>query len=263
MKKSIKLRIIAGVLSKEMFLSLFAGTIMLTQPIWIYLSTLLAKENLPTGVYLFYICHSKGCFDIFAPALAVLPYSSCFIDEYSSKNTYFIISRAPRAIYYVEHIMTRSLCGGLATSLPNIILLLFCIAYGTPYLADNIPNGFSTLFKDTVLETYQFQLNGYMVPLIVIFLTFVFGVVWANIGMLFAVAIPNKYASVAFPIMTYFFISLVFYVLDWHEYSPMSFIIPQADKIESIFHVLTCQLVLLLFLICIIVYLLHRRLKNA
>ena len=235
---------------RELLLIILVGVVILFQPLLRYMSDLLSQTGKMPGILLFYTSHSQGCFDIFAPALASIPFSAKFIDEYNDKNIYFILTRERKWKYCVHHIVIRLINGGLGVALPNVILLIFCAVCGTSYTPNDVPRGFSTLFQNTALEPFQFMLNGYMVAVIVVILSFVFGLIWSSIGVLFSAMIPNKYAAVAFPMIVYYFISLILYGIGANQYSPMAMIIPNAEGIENLGFVFLFQLVVLT--ICVV-----------
>lgn len=247
----------------ELISSVIVGFAVLMQPILRYMDTLISMTNLPIGIILFYTSHSQGGFDIFAPALASIPFSSRLIDEIKSKNIHFKLVRQSKRSYCAYHILSRIMFGGTAVSAPNVLLLIFCIIFGKPYLADDIPSGFDSLFQNTALEKYEFMLNGYMTAVIVIVLAFLFGSIWSMVSMLFGVLTLNKYAAVAFPMILYYAISLIFYGIGLIKYSPMSMMFPNAEGISSLSFVFVYQLIILLISVVLSYFLLYRRVKNA
>lgn len=248
---------------RELILIILVGTMILFQPLLRYMSDLLSQTGQMPGILLFYTSHSQGCFDIFAPALASIPFSAKFIVEYNGKNIYFILTRQSKWKYCVHHIIIRLINGGLGVALPNVILLIFCAVFGTSYTPNDVPRGYSTLFQDSALEPFQFMLNGYMVAVIVVILSFVMGLIWSSVGILFSALLPNKYAAVAFPMIVYYFISLILYGIGANQYSPMAMIIPNAEGIESLGFVFLLQFIVLTICVVSSYILMMKRVKDV
>lgn len=246
-----------------MLISILIGFIFLFQPLLgvIYMSS---KNSIPIDyVYIFYVPHASGVFDLFAPALAVLPAATLFCDEYNSGFLKSILMRTDKKKYIIERIICNSISGGFALAIPILLIFVVSLVFGEPYLKSNIPENFSTFYEGTVFENIQFIWGGLFVSVITIVLTFIFGMVWANAGLCISAFVTNKYVSLAFPIILYYCASITLYRFNLIMLSPMNTIMPNADKTPSLSFVFVYQFILWCTGATLFAFGIHRRLKNV
>lgn len=240
-KKHILALLKKEIRSSGFVICIICGMVFLLQPIFSVLMTNLFKSTRLEYSALLNISLNSGAFALFAPGLAVLPYSTSFSRHINSKFISFLLIRQSHKSYLLGNIFLNSILGGLSTSLPICILSLISIVLGKPYQKQNIPEGFQTLFFDTVFEDIEFQWGGILVLLICIVLAFFFGSLWANIGLCVSSFCKNKYVILSFPMIIYYLLSVLFYSTGNVRYSPLNMIYPIARGSIGIIPILVIQ----------------------
>ena len=202
--KNFMFSIKQGIFSYNFILSLIAGFFLLIGPIWNILVVCIKNSFSLDYCYILNSAVSNGSFCVFAPLLATISYTASFSDEIKSGLIRDILIRENKISYLLKKMMANSICGGLTLSAPLIILTIVSIVVGVPYSVEDIPAGNSTIFENTVFENFQFVWGGLLVSLICVFLTFLSGMVWSNVGLCLSAFVQNKYIAVGFPLVLYY-----------------------------------------------------------
>ena len=263
MHRSLHLQLKRELFSFPMFISIVIGLVFLLHPLCIPLFMSIKYASPFDYVFIFYTPHSGGVFDLFAPALAVLPAATVFCDDYNSGYIKSITMRTTKKKYIAERLLCNSIAGGFALAIPVLFIFAISLIFGEPYLRSSIPDGFSTFYADTVFENIQFVWGGLLVSVIVIALTFLFGMVWASIGLCVSAFLTNRYIALAFPIILYYSINILFSRLGFTMLSPVNTIMPNAYMTPSLVYVLVFQFILLFTSAILFVFGVNRRLKNV
>ena len=139
-------------------------------------------------------------FTVFLPLFPVLAYSSDFCEEYESGYYRMILARMSVRGYAQARIISVAISGGAAVGLP---VMLMCIGAGcfgiTNVSAVDMLRVEADMEMVFISQAYGF---GVVVALKAV-LGFLFGAVWALVGLAFAVWFVNKYVSLIAPFVLY------------------------------------------------------------
>ena len=177
----------------------FAGLLMVT---WILVSAAFhAPLNRSRSSY--FIMMEMFAASGFTPFAAIFPglaYASAFCEEYSSGYIKLIYSRMPPKKFGLTRIVTVALSGGTMLAIPFIIALSIAYCCGI----SGIPTGSDEgLMAGTALVFYIENYGEWYIFLWKVILGFLFGCIWALVGLAFAVWFPNKYVALMAPFVLY------------------------------------------------------------
>ena len=123
-----------------------------------------------------------------------------FCEEYSSGYIKLIYSRMPPKKFGLTRIVTVALSGGTMLAIPFIIALSIAYCCGI----SGIPTGSDEgLMAGTALVFYIENYGEWYIFLWKVILGFLFGCIWALVGLAFAVWFPNKYVALIAPFVLY------------------------------------------------------------
>ncbi len=192
-----------------------------------------------------YSSHARTGFDLFAPILAVLPASTLFCDDYSSGYLKSILGRVDQNRYIRETVICSSISGGLAVFLPSLITSVFYIIIGSPNTPEMLSQGQTTFLDESIFASIQFVWGGGLVVLLLLVLAFLFGALWANVGLWVSSVIPNRYMTLAGPFVLYFALHLIFYRVGFLlVLSPVSMLMPVVTFISNLAYPFVYQILL-------------------
>lgn len=145
-------------------------------------------------------------FIVFVPVFPVLGYSSSFCEEYESGYYRMILARMGMKKYARTRMISAGLSGGVIVGLPMLLYCLFAGYFGTAEITD-----VNALRVDADVEMVQIALRyGYAaMAALKVLLCFLFGSLWALVGLAFAVWIPNRYVSLLAPFVLYESLSIL------------------------------------------------------
>jgi hypothetical protein len=139
----------------------------------------------------------------FTPFAAIFPglaYASAFCEEYSSGYLKMICSRISPKKFGITRIVTTALSGGVMLMIPFMIAMCIVYCCGVPGVPKGSDEG---LMAGTALVFYIENYGEWYVFIWKVALGFLFGCVWALVGLAFAVWIPNKYVALIAPFVLY------------------------------------------------------------
>ena len=245
------------ILSIGMMLAAVLGLVMLL--VWYYqdLKSYFALGFLIKYDYVAFFRYALtgGGFLIFTPILVVLPGVIQFCDDYNSGYSRFIITRVSKKTFLVKRYISTIISGGIACMLPLLLLLI-----GTLILCD-APEDYDTFANYVIYGKFADWWNGIAPMAHICLYGFIFGMVWASIGMMFASMIPNRYVALGLPVALFYGANVVLNALNLTKFSPVNMIL--LDIQDSQAFVLIYQLVLLVVSGVIYILVGNRRLKNA
>lgn len=187
-----------AVFSINFLVSLMASLLLLISPIFEHLASYLKYGGRLPWIYFLDLTMTTGSFCIFAPLLAAFPYTSRFCEEYESGYIKSILIRENPARYLLTKFLANGTAGGLALFVPLALFIIVLLFIGIPYRTKDVPEGFVTIYEQTIFQHSQFLWGGIAVMLIFLLLTFLSGAVWANVGLCLSVFVRNKYLAVGF-----------------------------------------------------------------
>lgn len=133
------------------------------------------------------------------PALASLPYcESYWVDKNSGFNK-SIYTRAKKRYYFISKYITNFIIGGVAVTIPlifNLYLLMMILPSVNPSIFDT-----HGLAKDMFATLYYF--HPYLYVGVYLAMTFVYGGIFASIGLAASAYCNNKFLVVATPVLIY------------------------------------------------------------
>jgi len=243
------------IISPNMLVSVVIGVIMLLWnhvSSWInynlYIGPLSLKEMGSIFLDDIYKAYNFSGFGLFAPFLAVLPAATLFCDDYNSGYIIPVIGRSGQKRYVAESISCVTLSGGLALLIPCFIAYTFFLFNGKLNTHENMYNGYSTVFDETVYSEIQYVWGGLFLYVLLLALAFLFGAVWALAGYLTSTITTNRYITLAAPFVIYFTSHLVLYRTNtFLLFSPINMIFPDGVFIPHPVFPFIYQIVLLLF----------------
>lgn len=248
------------VFSKTMLITIIIGVILLFFPIYPDIfAAFNFYERRPDFLYYINIMHIVGVFDLFAPVLASLPCSSIYYDDLYRKTIFYILPRSGRYKYIAIRISVCSVAGGLAILIPTVALTIISLIFGKPHLQ----SGGTVLLDNTCMSGIEFAGGGFLITVILLMLAFIFGAVWAVIGMTLSAFIESKYTSYAGPFMIYFGSSMLLAQSEKSlTFSPINMLFPDYHNIPSLLFCFAYQITLYIFSISLFYIKSNRRLKN-
>ena len=221
-----------AVFSVNFLVSMMVSLILLISPIFETLAAYLKYGGRLPWIYFLDLTMTSGSFCIFAPLLAAFPYTSRFCEEFESGYIKSILIRENPARYLRTKFFANGIAGGLALSVPLALFIVVLLFIGVPYRAEDVPEGFVTIYNQTIFQHSQFLWGGIAVLLIFVLLTFLSGAVWANVGLCLSVFVRNKYLAVGFPLVLYYGVTVILVGTDIYGFSPMNLIYPTtADSV--------------------------------
>lgn len=228
---SLVVRLKNNFFSIPMAFSVFVGTFLVFRPFFpLFFDGGLSGGEKLDYAYIVSIVHGTGVFNLFVPAIAVLPAACQFCNDYSSGYFRFVLARKSKRTYLFETMLGTGLIGGIAVAIPLILLLLFSVTCGAPYLSANVPHTEASVFYMTVFEDIQFIGGGLFVQAISITLAFLSGAIWSVVGLASSAFSPNKFVAVTFPLALYYGMGVLFYRFNLVQFSPLNTIMPTSSE---------------------------------
>lgn len=256
-------------ISLQMLFSIFLGCFMLIYP---NLNSIKAAINIkndysPLDLDLIYHSHAGGCFDLFAPFIAVLPTSVTLCDEINNGFSNTILLRTSRKKYYLEHITISGLAGGIALSFPTAFVSVFFVLVGQPFYPKNeiINIGVLTsVFQNTIFEHIQSWRGGIGVLIILTIFSFLFGAIWSTISLCIGALSKKRFLAISAPFAIYFLLFLLCYrIPSLLIISPVNLLMPDLSTIPSIQFVFTYLGIFYMSIVVLCFYSMKRGLSNV
>ena len=137
----------------------------------------------------------------FAAIFCVLPFADSFCEDYNSGYIHSIVLRIGSKKYALQRFITTAFSGGLLTGFTVFTVLLTCyIAAEVPDTADTVVFMQNTLwYKNGILLRY----NGLLFFAYRVLFAFLFGCLWASIGLCISTLVINRYITFVAPFVLY------------------------------------------------------------
>ena len=266
MSKSLKERLKRTIFSKGMLISILIGVLMLSWQTVMREISYYSKygENIKLGIFIdeIYNAHTHSGYDFFAPIFAVLPAAIIFCDDYNSGYIKNILTRTNKKRYIKETFFCSSIAGGLAIFIPTTINVVVNYILGEKNFAQN--QGYTSILDDTIFANIQYIGGGVLVAIMILILSFLFGAIWSNIGLLISAVKPNRYLALSVPFAIFFAIHIVCYKIGSILFlSPMNLIVPLENFIPSIIFPFVYQIAIFIIVYIAFYYFAKRRIKDV
>ncbi len=182
--------------------------------------------------FIYGACH--WVLPILATVIAVLPFADSLISDRSSGYVSFILSRAPFKKYIKSKFFANLIAGGVGLSLPLVIIyVIINIFYQRGFLPVPEPGEIwvnpripYAALAGPMGNFYRVKPDLYVFFLIVLF--FIFGAIYATLGLALSLFIHNRYVALATPFILSQVASFVFDVFGKSQLSTVSTLIPFA-----------------------------------
>lgn len=170
---------------------------------------------------------NSGAFVLYAPLAATLSYSDSYAQERSQKLSRYILLRIKHKQYLITKFFVNGLTGGLAVALPMAIFFGFT---SLKYVR-MLPPLSSSGYTEDWMRCYGFLSQFYLPsPDMYIFyrilLGFIFGLVFATLGMAISAFTKNRYIISSFPLIFKFILAFGVNFLGIPVFSPDYVLIP-------------------------------------
>lgn len=144
---------------------------------------------------------SASGFTPFAAVFPVLAYATVYCEEYQSGYDRMLLARMSPWRFGGMRIVTVALSGGVMMAVPIALVCMVAYTCGIP----GIPQGSDAgmLLESDILYTYIVQYGDWYIAAGKTLQGFLFGCVWALVGLAFAVWIPNRYVALIAPFVLY------------------------------------------------------------
>lgn len=136
----------------------------------------------------------------FAAIFPVMAYSTAFCEERSSGYLRMILSRMSIRRFAWTRICTVALSGGIMLAIPFSTVSVIAYAGGAHGLPAGSDEG---LFYGTKMIEYIVRYGDWYILVGKVLLGFLFGAMWALVGLAFSVWIPNRYVGLIGPFVLY------------------------------------------------------------
>lgn len=210
-----------------------------------------------------YVAKTQSGLSLFGPLFSCIVGGTFFCEHYKSGYIDFSLVRLGKSKYEKLLIKMTTLIGGIGIAVPcSIVYILFAVFGDFNYPVD-LTQFSASAFDETVYCESQFIWNGIFILIYLIILDFVYGALWASVGLMVSCLIPNKYIAVSMPLMVYLMLHLLFYRLNLVVFSPVSMVMPAESFIPYQLYPLLYQLIALLAVDYISIRLLNRRLSGC
>lgn len=176
---------------------------------------------------------------IFAPLIAALPFSASYLFDRQTQYVHHILLRTSFWRYISTKAIVNALAGGLALALPFIGIFAFAYFFyfrGIPplessaiRLADGPWGPFSELYRSTP--------SLYLLTLFI--RTFIFGAIYATVGLAISTITDNRYLVIVLPFVLYLLIEFILETLKLGAWGPLAALDPLANRLASTTTILT------------------------
>lgn len=170
----------------------------------------------------------KGIISLIVPLLAVLPFADSYLSDRLNGYVNSVLLRTTWRHYLSAKFLANLLAGGVAVALPILLLFAYTIgAYPRGILpieqsrtvVGGIPDGPFASFYRPSPALYIFLLAG---------LAFIFGTVYATLGLAVSALTRSRYIVLATPFLLYHIANFVLAVLQLEEWTPPATFISDA-----------------------------------
>lgn len=178
----------------------FAGLAAVTALLLGTVVTMSVLDGSRSSYFILFDAFGASGFGPFAPVFPVLAYATSFCEEYQSGYYRLIFARMSPMRFGRIRICTVALSGGVMFAVPFAIVCLMAFTLGAP----GVPRGSDEgMLEGMILLAYITKYGDWYIGVGKTLIGFLFGCVWALVGLAFAVWIPNRYVALIAPFVLY------------------------------------------------------------
>lgn len=176
-------------------------------------------------------------FTPFAPIFCYMPYAVSFCNDVNAGYHILITNRIGAKRYGVARPISVALSGGIVMSLIFSVTILLCVSFAAyPDTAETVDFMRNTTWARGGLLLAQ---NGLWVYLGRTALAFLFGALWALIGLAISTISPNRYVVLVAPFALY---QISWYILGSSMFNPLHMLRADHDDLPSLVFVFIYQI---------------------
>lgn len=151
------------------------------------------------------------------PIIAALPFSTSYLEDIKNGMIKYIDVRSNHTKYLISKFLANGLMGGLAVSLPIIILTIVVSIFFKGNINDFFgKGGYGGVFSNLVIY------NFYLYSVVHISIDFIFGFAYASIAIAVSSFIKNTIAVMISPFLFWMGGDLILNIFNIYSYSPTS-----------------------------------------
>ncbi|MGW5983713.1 membrane-spanning protein [Bacillus mycoides] len=191
----------------------------------------------PLGTYNWWFMYNINMyislFTIVFPLLASIAYSDSYVEDIKSGFIKNILVRYSKTKYLITRFLINFVLGGIVVITPLLInLLLYTIMI--PSIEPNAFLGANIVSDRGFLPELYFNHPNLHITFR-IFICFLFGGVFASIGLACSIIVQNRYAVVIIPFIMYIFLDIIATSMKLEKFSPIVFIFYDIPYSSTIF----------------------------
>lgn len=167
-------------------------------------------------------------FPPFAAIFCVIPFAGSFCEDYNSGYINFTILRTGVSKYAFQRCTTVLLSGGiLMSSVVSATIAVCAVLANAPDTEETIAFMRHTIWAR---EGVILMCHGLIFSILKILLAFLFGAVWAGVGLVISVLSANSYVTYICPFVIY---QILWFALEGSAFNPEYYLRGDADFIPS------------------------------
>ncbi len=226
-------------LSPKIYVSLLVGLIILLRPLYS------AFIHSTQGTFFQFLSVPFGLSDYtpFAAIFCVLPFADSFCIDYNSGFINEIIARIGTKKYSRQRCLSVAISGGFTMAATIGVTILVCaILSNQPDTEDTVRFMYKSIWArmDLILKYY-----GLAVVAMKILLAFLFGCLWALVGLVVSTYFTNCYVTYIAPFVLY---QVLWFILADKAFNPVYLLRGDSEFIPSLWFILCYQSILIIAL---------------
>lgn len=237
-----------------LYISILLGLLILNRPLF---------ENIISGTIgegsisqFLSVPFALSDFTPFATVFCVLPYADSYCEDYNSGYYRFTVCRLGSKKYAYLRSVNVALSGGLVMASIILITILFCGSLAN--LSDTSDRIEFMRNSIWVRSGIIYVMNGIPYLALRVVFGFLFGCVWALVGLFISTILTNKYVTYIAPFVLY---QLLWFVLAETKWNPVYLLRGDSGFIPSISFVLIYQTVVIILLLVVSSLLIRRKVR--
>ncbi|MCQ2535221.1 MAG: hypothetical protein MJ172_11750 [Clostridia bacterium] len=228
-------------LNPRIYISIIISLGILLRPLLTAVSYGLLRSASCSPIYLMSFPFASSDYVPFAAIFCVVPFADSFCEDFNSQNYYLINSRIGSKKYSIMRTLSVALSGGITMATIVAIVIAICVVLAN---APDTEETTSFLYRSIWnREGIMLLYNGYLFYALRVLLAFLFGAVWATIGLFISTIVTNKYVTLITPFIIY---QIAWYSLPGKMINPVYLLRANFEGIPSLSFVILYQSFLIL-----------------
>lgn len=216
----------------QIYVSFFMGVIILMRPLF---NVFTQKAD---GSFFQFLSVPFGMSDFspFAAIFCVLPFADSFCDDYNSGFVIAICARISAKKFSLRRSLTVALSGGITMVATILIPIIACaLLANQPDTEETVRFMNKSIWARTDLIL---RFHGLVLLALKVLLAFLFGCLWALVGLAISTFLTNRYVTYIAPFVIY---QGLWFLLSETAFNPVYFLRGDSDFIPSLWFMLCWQ----------------------